>query len=88
MAALRLLKKSLLDIKHREAELWQANNDTSKKSDTPPQLIIDNFCFEELHHVMKRNGSQVLGLFDEISTLYMPNWICTSNLDLSCTVKL
>lgn len=69
-ATLRLLKKPLLDIEHREAELWRANNDTSKKSDTPPQLIMDNFSFEELHHVMKRNGSQVLRLFDEMSTLY------------------
>lgn len=69
-AALRLLKKPLLDIEHREAELWRANNDTNTKLDTPPQLIIDNFSFEELHHVMKRNGSQILGLFDEMSTLY------------------
>ena len=69
-AALRLLKKPLLDIEHREAELWQANKDTNTKLDTPPQLIIDNFSFEELHHVMKRNGSQILGLFDEMSTLY------------------
>ena len=67
MAALRLLKKPLLDIEHREAELW---SDTNTKSDTPPQLIIDNFSFEELHHVMKRNGSQILGLFNEMSTLY------------------
>ena len=47
-----------------------ANKYSNTKLDTPPQLIIDNFSFEELHHVMKRNGSQILGLFDEMSTLY------------------
>lgn len=26
--------------------------------------------FEELHNMMKRNGSLVLGLFDELSSLY------------------
>lgn len=70
-AALRLLKKPLLDIEQKEAEMWQANVEDRKGSDTPPQLIIDNFSFEELHHVMKKNGSQILGLlFDEMSTLY------------------
>ena len=69
-AALRLLKKPLLDIEDQEAEKWRAQEDTSKNADSPPQLIIDNFSFEELHHVMKRNGSQILGLFDEMSTLY------------------
>lgn len=44
--------------------------DANTKLDTPPQLIIDNFSFEELHHVMKRNGSQILRLFEEVLTLY------------------
>ena len=64
------MKKPLLDIEQKEAEIWRANRESVKQSDTPPQLIIDNFSFEELHHVMKRNGSQILGLFDEMSTLY------------------
>ena len=42
----------------------------SSSNTTPPQLCIDNFSFEELHSVMKRNGSQILGLFDEMSTMY------------------
>ena len=69
-AALTLLKKPLLDIEQKEAEIWRANQESVKQSDTPPQLIIDNFSFKELHHVMKRNGSQILGLLDEMSTLH------------------
>jgi len=40
------------------------------QSNIPPQLCIDHFNFEELHNVMKMNASQVLGLLDEISSLY------------------
>ena len=35
---------------------------------TPPQLLVDNFNFEELHCILKRNGNQVLGMFDEMSS--------------------
>ena len=40
------------------------------QNETPPQLSIDNFSFVELHNVMRRNGSQMLALFDEMSTMY------------------
>lgn len=69
MAALRLLKKPLQDIKEKEAEKWMEKHSTGQ-TDAPPQLCIDNFSFEELHNVMKRNGSQILRLFDEMSTVY------------------
>ena len=69
-AALRLLKKPLLDIEQKEVKIWLANQESAKGCGTPPQLIIDSFSFEELHRVMKSNGSQILGLFDEMSTLY------------------
>ena len=55
-AALRLLKKPLLDIEQKEVKIWLANQESAKSCGTPPQLIIDNFSFEELHHVMKSNG--------------------------------
>ena len=71
-AALRLLKKPLEEIEEREEQAWQQTQTTQRTSSstTPPQLCIDNFSFEELHSVMKRNGSQILGLFDEMSTMY------------------
>ena len=55
-----------------EAENWRLHQQqlATTNTDNPPQLCIDNFSFEELHHVMKRNGSQILGLFDEMSTMY------------------
>ena len=68
-AALRLLKKPLQEIEEKEAEKWMEKHGT-EQSNPPPQLCIDNFSFEELHNVMKRNGSQILGLFDEMSTMY------------------
>lgn len=40
------------------------------KPQTPPQLLVDNFSFEELHCILKRNGNQVLGMFDEMSPFY------------------
>ena len=58
-AALRLLKKPLQEIKEKEAEKWVEKHGTEQSS-APPQLCIDNFSFEELH-VMRRNGSQILG---------------------------
>lgn len=68
-AALRLLKKPLLEIEAELLQEWQQDVADDKPS-TPPQLCIEHFSFEELHNVMRRNGSQVLGLFDEMSTLY------------------
>ena len=72
-AALRLLKKPLEEIEEIEEQEWRKTLTQTQKSSsntTPPQLCIDNFSFEELHNVMKRNGSQILGLFDEMSTMY------------------
>ena len=68
-AALRILKKPLQEIEEMESNKWYAEHG-NVQNDSPPQLSIDNFSFEELHHVMRRNGSQMLGLFDEMSTMY------------------
>ena len=48
---------------------WE-ESDEEIKSSQPPQLIVDHFSFEELHAIMCRNRSQVLGCFDELSTFY------------------
>ena len=68
-AALRLLKKPLQDIEEEETKKWMTENGDGQ-NESPPQLSIDNFSFEELHNVMRRNGSQMIGLFDEMSTMY------------------
>ena len=68
-AALQLLKKPLLEIEAELQQDWQQDVADDKPS-TPSELCIEHFSFEELHNVMRRNGSQVLGLFDEMSTLY------------------
>ena len=68
-AALKQLKNPLIDIEAELQEKWQRDMAEDKPT-TPPQLCTKHFSFEELHNVMRRNGSQMLGLFDEMSTLY------------------
>lgn len=34
-----------------------------------PQILVEQFSFEELHEIMKRNDGSVLGMFDEFLTL-------------------
>ena len=48
---------------------WEERSDEIKNSQLP-QLIVDHFSFEELHALMCRNRSQILGCFDELSTFY------------------
>ena len=72
-AALRLLKKPLQEIEEKEAEKWFANHG-NEQNESPPQLSIDSFSFEELHNVMRTNGSQILGLFHEMSTHVRSAW--------------
>ena len=68
-AALRLIRQPLEAIEKAKIEDWERDiSDNKPKS--PPQLLVDNFSFEELHSVMKRNGNQTLGIFDEMSSFY------------------
>lgn len=59
--AVRLLKP-ILKIEDSMEQEWMAEK-TVDQPNIPPQLSIDHFSFEELHNVMKRNGSQVPELF-------------------------
>ena len=64
-AAFRLLKKPFEETEYMEAEKWRR-----QQNNLQPQAPTTHFSFEELHHVMKRNGPQILELFDELSTMY------------------
>ncbi len=68
-AALRVLRKPLEQIQGEMVDSWEADI-ADDKPKTPPQLLVDNFSFEELHSIMKRNGNQMLGMFDEMSSFY------------------
>ncbi len=68
-AALRVLRKPLERIQREMVESWEADI-ADDKPKTPPQLLVDNFSFEELHSIMKRNGHQMMGMFDEMSSFY------------------
>ena len=67
-AALRLIRQALEGIEKERIQEWEADISDDKHK-TPPQLLVDNFSFVELHSVMKRNGNQILGLFDECHLL-------------------
>ena len=36
----------------------------------PPQLVVQQFSMEALHHIMMSNNCQILGMYDEMSVLY------------------
>ena len=36
----------------------------------PPQLVVQQFSMEALHHIMTQNKSQMLGLYDEMTVMY------------------
>ena len=68
-AALRVLRKPLEQLQQKMVNNWEADI-SDEKPKTPPQLLVDNFSFEELHAIMKRNGNQMMGMFDEMSSFY------------------
>lgn len=68
-AALKRIRKPIEAIQNRLKTEWQKDTNEQKPS-SPPQLIVDHFSFEELHSIMCRNRSQVLGCFDEMSSFY------------------
>lgn len=36
----------------------------------PPQLVVQQFSMEALHHIMMSNNCQILGMYDEMSVMY------------------
>ncbi len=43
---------------------------SSTSNPTPPQRLVEQFSFEQLHSVMASNHGTALGLYDEMSTMY------------------
>lgn len=35
-----------------------------------PQLVVQQFSIEALHHIMLKNNHQILGMYDEMSIMY------------------
>ncbi len=68
-AALKRIRKPFEEIEADMRQQWQ-ENDATDKPDHPPQLIVDYFSFEKLHSILVKNGGQVLGCFDEMSSFY------------------
>ena len=56
-AALRLLKKPLQEIEEKEAGTWFTCHG-NEQNDSPPQISIDNFSFEECHEKKRFPNSQ------------------------------
>lgn len=66
------LKEIRTPLEVLQAEIVQEWKDdvADDKPQTSPQLLVDNFSFEELNCILKRNGNQVLGMCDEMSSFY------------------
>ena len=46
------------------------NDDESAEQSEPPQLVVQQFSMEALHHIMMANNCQILGMYDEMSVMY------------------
>ena len=68
-AALRVIRRPFERLRDDLIKQWKEDI-SDDKPQTPPQLLVDNFSFEELHCILKRNGNQVFGMFDEMSSFY------------------
>ena len=66
-AALRVIRRPFERLQDEIIKEWKEDI-SDDKPQTPPQLLVDNFSFEELHCILKRNGHQALGMFDEMSS--------------------
>ena len=69
-AALRRIRKPVKEIERDLIGEWGSAQRSNDDKSVPPQLIVDHFSFEELHSIMSQNNGQILGCFDEMSTLY------------------
>lgn len=68
-AALKVTRQPFERLQQEVIQKWESDL-SEEKPQTPPQLLVDNFSFEELHCILKKNGNQVLGMFDEMSSFY------------------
>ena len=55
-AALKVIRKPFEKLQEDIVEEWKEDI-SEDKPQTPPQLLVDNFSFEELHCILKRNGN-------------------------------
>ena len=53
-------------------EQWKEENDGNVETATQdqPQLVVQQFSMEALHHIMLKNDHQILGMYDEMSVMY------------------
>lgn len=47
-----------------------AESEEPAEQSEPPQLVVQQFSMEALHHIMMSNNSQILGMYDEMSVMY------------------
>ena len=59
-------------LEREEIEKWQdkCESTDSDHCSVPPQLVVQQFSMEALHHIMNRNNCQILGMYDEMSQMY------------------
>ena len=53
-------------------EQWKVENEGSGDLSTQdqPQLVVQQFSMEALHHIMLKNSHQILVMYNEMSVMY------------------
>lgn len=74
------------EVESEEIEKWKARTSEEKEQceiTEPPQLVVQQFSMEALHHTMLNNNSQVLAMHDEMSVMYSQLDAYIQTLDLN-----
>ena len=60
------------ELEKEKVEQWKVANEGSGDPSTQdqPQLVVQQFSMEALHHIMLKNSHQILGMYDEMSVMY------------------
>ena len=59
-------------MEKEEIEAWKKKNKETESDEQgeAPQLVVQQFSMEALHHIMLNNNSQILAMYDEMSVMY------------------
>lgn len=61
-------------MEKEEIKIWkdkiECEQEGTSHDSEAPQLVVQQFSMEALHHTMIRNKSQILGMYDEMSVMY------------------
>lgn len=59
-------------MEREEIENWKSKNEgrEAEGQGEAPQLVVQQFSMEALHHIMLNNNCQILAMYDEMAVMY------------------